>query len=125
MNTPITQQMPRAMPQRNSPARKNAAIGSTHKYHAPWKNVEIAASATISASAGFRGGLSRQVRHKYNTAINEASVMRYGLPSVKRIGMRAKTIADSIAASHASGRFSHASPARFTRTNIVTTEKIT
>src|SRR5271154_3291654 len=125
MKTPMTQQKPRLMAQRISPARKNEPSSSTQRYQTPWTKVTSANSVVASNSIHFFGGEEPFFCQSKSSVRSTVNVTRYGRPSIIRSHTAPTSVANIKAANHASGRFNHGSADHPARVNIATTEKMT
>src|SRR5277367_1621376 len=122
---PASQPTATINPQRNCPAKKNAATGSDQRYQTPCENEQIA-NSNVNQTASRHFGFDKPcVCQQKRIVSNPAVVTKNGRPSESRPAVSTHSADAPKAISHASGRFSHGSADQPTRTNKKTMEKFT
>ena len=84
-NTPAIHPAISINPQRNCPARKNAATGSIQRYHTPCTNVQMAISGAIHNTVHHLGGDEPCACQTKRMVSSPAMVTMNGRPSENRI----------------------------------------
>src|ERR1017187_4019354 len=120
-NPPATHPAISINPQRNCPARKNAATGSVQRYHTPCMNVQMAISGAIHNTVHHLGGEEPRTCQAKRMVNSPAIVTKNGRPIKNRSGTSDVSTAAVNAINHASGRFNHGNADQLTNMNNATT----
>src|ERR1017187_5217649 len=120
-NAPATHPAISVNPQRNCPARKNAAIGSIQRYHTPCTNVQMAINGAIHNTVHHLGGDEPRTCQTKRMVSSPAIVTKNGRPIKNRNGTSDVSAAAANVINHASGRFNHGNADQLTNVNNATT----